>query len=92
MSDSRTSKASDSWFTTLDEFALLRVGGDDAPGFLQGQLSNDIHALDAPGETEGRSAAAQLSCFSSARGRVLSCLLVVRAARRLPLQLADCHH
>jgi hypothetical protein len=54
----------------LDGFSLLRVSGEDALTFLQGQLSNDVRALDA-----GR---AQFSSYSTAKGRVLASLLLWR--------------
>lgn len=51
---------------------LLQVSGADAATFLQGQLSNDIHAV----STEQ----GQLSSLNSARGRVLSVLRVYAIA------------
>lgn len=52
----------------LSAFNLLRFSGEDARTFLQGQLSSDVNALD--GST------AQLSTYSSAKGRVLASFLL----------------
>ncbi|UTH74726.1 folate-binding protein YgfZ [Chromobacterium sp. IIBBL 290-4] len=51
----------------LDTFALIRVEGEDAAAFLQGQLSSDIREL-----LEGR---AQYSTYSTAKGRMLASFL-----------------
>ncbi len=47
----------------LSHFGLIRVDGPDARTFLQGQLTNDIHAV-----TEER---AQISSYCSPKGRIL---------------------
>src|SRR5690606_16721817 len=56
---------------TMQAHRIVRVGGADARAFLQGQLSNDIRALD--------DASAQLSSWNSPKGRVLAFLRVLRA-------------
>ncbi|MDX1454190.1 MAG: hypothetical protein R3217_01915 [Gammaproteobacteria bacterium] len=48
----------------LDHLRFFRISGADAVTFLQGQLSNDVAALD-PGEV-------QLTSFNSPKGRVLA--------------------
>ena len=54
----------------MDAHRIFRIGGPDAAKFLQGQLSNDIAALDTnPG---------QLSSFNSPKGRVLAFLRVLK--------------
>ena len=55
---------------TLASDALLHVSGEDAGQFLEGQLSNDIAALENPGS--------QLSTWSSHKGRVISLFRVIR--------------
>ncbi|WP_176219414.1 CAF17-like 4Fe-4S cluster assembly/insertion protein YgfZ [Chromobacterium violaceum] len=52
----------------LDNFALIRVEGEDAAAFLQGQLSNDIREV-----TTER---AQYSTYSTAKGRMLASFLI----------------
>lgn len=54
----------------LNETGLLYVGGDDATDFLQNQLSNDIHGIDA--------GLAQLSSLSTAKGRMTGIFRVVK--------------
>ena len=63
----------------LSQFGLLRVSGEDAQGFLQNLLSNDIRETDA--------ARAQLSSFNNAKGRMLASLLVWREGADYLLQL-----
>ncbi|TDR77879.1 YgfZ/GcvT domain-containing protein [Paludibacterium purpuratum] len=48
----------------LSQFRLLRVTGEDAATFLQGQLSNDVRLLDGCN--------AQYTGYSSAKGRLLA--------------------
>ncbi|MDD2701182.1 MAG: folate-binding protein YgfZ [Sideroxydans sp.] len=52
----------------LSHFGLLQVTGEDAQGFLQNLLSNDIRDVD-----NGRS---QLSSFNNAKGRMLASMLI----------------
>ncbi len=56
----------------LSHNALLAVTGDDAIAFLQGQLTNDVHAL-----PQG---AAQWSGWCSPKGRLLATFLLLRRA------------
>src|SRR3546814_12755718 len=58
------------FFTDTTERGWLRVSGDDASTFLQGQLSNDLRKLTLQ--------TAQLSSHSSAKGRMLAALILVR--------------
>src|SRR3546814_17400621 len=58
------------FFTDTTERGWLRVSGDDASTFLQGQLSNDLRKLTLQ--------TAQLSSYSSAKGRMLAVLFLVR--------------
>ncbi len=55
---------------SLEQTAILYVGGDDASEFLQNQLSNDIRKID-----EHHS---QLSSMSNAKGRMLGIFQVIR--------------
>ncbi|AUH52123.1 hypothetical protein CXB49_15500 [Chromobacterium sp. ATCC 53434] len=52
----------------LDNYAVIRVEGDDAETFLQGQLSSDIRDV-----KDGR---AQYSTYSTAKGRMLASFLI----------------
>jgi folate-binding protein YgfZ len=52
------------------ELAVLRIEGEDAAGFLQGQLSNDVAALAAD--------TAQWSSYNSPKGRMLANLRLWR--------------
>lgn len=56
-------------FCDLSNYSLIRVSGDDAESFLQGQLSNDISKTDAN--------SSQLSAYCSPKGRVLALLRIV---------------
>lgn len=53
----------------LDRFSLIRVEGEEAAPFLQGQLSNDIRLLDD-------AKFAQYSTYSTAKGRMLANFLI----------------
>lgn len=64
----------------IERFAVLRVSGEDAPAFLQGQLSNDVRALD------GR--LAQYSSYSTPKGRVMASFLLWRQAEAFFLLLS----
>jgi folate-binding protein YgfZ len=68
----------------LSHNALLEITGDDAGTFLQGQLTNDVLALQ-PGQ-------AQWTGWCSPKGRLLASLLLVRRAQgylaMLPAELA----
>lgn len=63
----------------LSFLALIRASGEDAEKFLQGQLSNDIHKVDA--------AHSQLSAYNTPKGRMLAIFRVFRDADALLLQL-----
>jgi folate-binding Fe-S cluster repair protein YgfZ len=51
----------------LDGFSIIRVEGEDAETFLQGQLSGDIRDVTAE---------ARFSTYSTAKGRMLASFLV----------------
>jgi folate-binding protein YgfZ len=69
----------------LAPLAVVDIGGEDAETFLQGQLSNDVHAL-APGS-------AQYTSFNSPKGRMLANFVLWREAVRyravLPADIAE---
>ena len=65
--------------TDLSQRALIAVRGADAEKYLQGQLTNDIHAV-----TQERS---QLSAQCSPKGRALACFRVFRRGDTLYLAL-----
>lgn len=48
----------------LNHFGLLKISGDDAQDFLQGQFSNDVKALDGKNS--------QLSSYNNPKGRMLA--------------------
>ncbi len=54
----------------LNHYGIIRVTGEDASLFLQGQLSNDISLVD--------NSNSQLSAYCTPKGRVLSLLRIVR--------------
>jgi len=54
----------------LSQLSLLRINGDDAETFLQGQLSNDVSLLDGK--------QSQLSSYCSPKGRILASFRVYR--------------
>jgi folate-binding protein YgfZ len=54
----------------LSHRSLIRVSGQDAAAFLQGQFSNDVRLVDA--------AHSQLSAYNSPKGRMLAVLRVLR--------------
>ncbi|WP_028534191.1 YgfZ/GcvT domain-containing protein [Paludibacterium yongneupense] len=56
--------------SALNGFSVIRVTGDDAQSFLQGQFSSDILAID---ETNS-----QLSSYSTAKGRMQATMLIWR--------------
>jgi len=63
----------------LSQFGLLQVSGEDAQGFLQNLLSNDIRDTDS-----GR---AQLSSFNNAKGRMLASMLIWKQGDDYLLQM-----
>lgn len=64
---------------TLSDQVLLRVTGNDAQAFLQGQFSNDVAALGTPGS--------QLSTWSSPKGRVLTLFRIIRDSEGYLIQM-----
>jgi len=67
-------------FVPLAQIGTLRLTGVDTDSFLQGQLSNDIGRL-----TAGH---AQLTSWSSAKGRVLAIFTAIRSGDAVLLQTA----
>ena len=65
----------------LSQRALIAVRGADAEKYLQGQLTNDVHAV-----TGGHS---QLSAHCSPKGRVLACFRVFRREDAIYLALPE---
>jgi len=69
----------------LSSLALLRGEGPDTESFLQGQLTNDIHQVDAKH--------AQLSAYCNPKGRMFAIFLVIKRDDsyylQLPASLAD---
>ncbi len=63
----------------LDSWAALKICGEDAEAFLQGQISADIRAL--------RAESAVLTSYSSPKGRVLALPLMMRIADGFELWL-----
>jgi folate-binding protein YgfZ len=63
----------------LSHNALIGVTGDDAAGFLHGQLTNDVESL-AAGE-------AQWNGWCSPKGRLLATFLLLRTADRFLIML-----
>jgi len=66
-------------FSALEDMALIRITGEDARDFLQGQLTNDIRRV-----TPDR---AQLSAWCTAKGRMLALFLVFEHGGELRLLL-----
>lgn len=64
--------ARDLLLDTTPDSAWIRARGADVDSFLQGQLSNDLRALE-PGR-------AQLSSYNSPKGRMLAVLTLLRSA------------
>ncbi|MFQ6021138.1 MAG: YgfZ/GcvT domain-containing protein [Acidiferrobacterales bacterium] len=75
----RDAMAAGNIVTDLSSLALIRVGGDDAATFLQGQLTNDIRLLD-----ESRS---QLSAYCDPKGRMLAIFRLFMGDNAYMLQL-----
>ncbi|RTZ76186.1 MAG: folate-binding protein [Gammaproteobacteria bacterium] len=65
--------------SSLDDTGLIRVTGEDARDFLQGQLTNDIHQV-SPEQ-------GQLSAYCTPKGRMLAIFLVFQRGEALYLQL-----
>ncbi|BAO44107.1 CAF17-like 4Fe-4S cluster assembly/insertion protein YgfZ [Thiolapillus brandeum] len=77
--DPRTVSTEDCAFAPLASAGLIRVKGEDARSFLQGQLTNDIEAID----TEQ----AQLSAWCTPKGRMLALFLIFQREDDLYLLL-----
>ncbi len=60
LADSAAAETGEAW--AIPHFGTLRISGDDAASFLQGQLCNDVRVLDE--------AHAQLTGLSDAKGRL----------------------
>jgi folate-binding protein YgfZ len=71
--------ATDCAFTPLASAGLIRVRGEDARSFLQGQLTNDIESVSAD--------QAQLSAWCTPKGRILALFLLFEHSGDLHLQL-----
>ena len=71
--------APDCAFSPLGSAGLIRVQGEDARSFLQGQLTNDIESVSAD--------QAQLSAWCTPKGRILALFLVFEHDGDLHLQL-----
>jgi folate-binding protein YgfZ len=66
----------------LSDRGVVRVEGEDAPGFLQGMLTNDVVGL-AAGE-------ARYAALLTPQGKILFDFLVLRAPGGTPTFLLDC--
>ena len=75
----QTTAKTDGTLTALTSLGLIRVQGEDARDFLQGQLTNDIQAVTAK--------QAQLSAWCTPKGRMLALMLVFQQGDDLYLQL-----
>ena len=71
--------ASSTVLCDLSQYGLLRASGEEAQGFLQNLLSNDIRFVDATH--------AQLSSFNTAKGRMLAVFTIWRDGEDYLLQL-----
>ncbi len=65
----------------LSQHGLISASGADAPAFLQGQLSNDINQVTAQ--------RAQISSYSSPKGRAFSTFQIMQRAGVYYLSLSD---
>lgn len=69
--DSATAENDVSFLCDLSQLGILRITGDDAETFLQGQLSNDVSVLDGK--------QSQLSSYCSPKGRILASFRLYRS-------------
>ena len=76
----RAAAASGAVIADLSQLAVLAFSGEDAESFLQGQLTNDVRALE-PG-------AAQWSGYCTAKGRLLGNFLIWRQDGDYCLQMS----
>jgi len=65
--------------SNLAELGEIRISGDDAEDFLQGQFSNDIKLLQGDNS--------QLSSYCSPKGRILACFRIYKVADAFHLLL-----
>ncbi|XZG71513.1 CAF17-like 4Fe-4S cluster assembly/insertion protein YgfZ [Chitinibacteraceae bacterium HSL-7] len=72
--------ASDAVMIPLSDHALIRFSGEESQSFLNGQLSSDVRALE--------DLSAQLSSYSTPKGRMLASFVVLRDGDDYLLQLA----
>lgn len=63
----------------LGQFGLIRVSGEDAADFLQGQLTNDVRELAAD--------SSQLSSYCSPKGRMMASFRLFRLGDDILIQL-----
>jgi folate-binding protein YgfZ len=63
----------------LSDHGLIRIGGEDAREFLQGQLTNDINLVD---ESTG-----QLGALCNPKGRIFASMNIFQRDREIYLQL-----
>ncbi|MFQ5994187.1 MAG: YgfZ/GcvT domain-containing protein [Acidiferrobacterales bacterium] len=75
----RQAVASGNIITDLSSLSLIRVEGDDAAAFLQGQLTNDIYLVGP--------ARSQLSAYCNPKGRILGLFRVFMLKGNYVLQL-----
>ena len=66
----------------LEDRGVIRVSGEDATGFLQGLLTNDVERL-GPGE-------ARYGALLTPQGKILFDMIAVRAPGEEPSYLIDC--
>ena len=69
--DPATADNDTNFICDLSQLGILRINGDDAETFLQGQLSNDVNLLDGK--------QSQLSSYCSPKGRILASFRLYRA-------------
>ncbi len=65
--------------SSLDDTGLIRVTGEDARDFLQGQLTNDINRV--------TSSQGQISAYCTPKGRMLAIFIIFQQGEALYLQL-----
>ena len=70
---------SENWITTLPELGLLELSGDDAPKFLQGQVTCDVLSVTDQTST--------LGALCNAKGRVLTVFRLFKRESRFILVL-----
>src|SRR5829696_2412714 len=85
MTDASDTRGAPSGIVALTHFGLLRIGGNDAPAFLQGQLSCDVNGLQINHAVYGS--------YNNPKGRMLATFLLWRDdagfVMQLPRELCD---